>query len=56
MSKLINKLVECTDFPGKVGQIKDYNPDTGYMDIEVDGEIKIVHISKCKVVKELETI
>ena len=56
MSKLLNKLVSCTDFPGKVGEIKKYDPNTGYMEIEIDGELRTVHISKCKIVKELETV
>lgn len=53
MSRLINKTVSCTDYPGEVGLIKAYNPNTGMMDIEINGEIMTVHISKCKVVKEV---
>lgn len=52
MSRLIGKLVECTDFPREICVIKMYNPDTGMMSIETRLGIKTVHISKCKVVKK----
>ena len=52
MSKLIGKPVECDRYPGHVGKVEDYDPETGYMTLRYfAGAVVTVHISTCKVVR-----
>lgn len=51
MSSLIGKNAISTEYPGYVGEIRAYYPDTGQLGIRFfKHEYVIVHISTCKLV------